>query len=168
MDDALLRLVTLLESIKGEVNIEKINEIKKEIYSGIGSLGINIGKVKKLFKEYVNSFENDDVLSSKDGDINEINDFINKINSIIHSKNVNVPNKVKNSLIRFLRISYRIKGLDKSRNFMEEKIVEGLRNDTKIENVKKGRKNRTKNTWGRGCLRQPRSPTHLTIKDTLV
>ena len=47
-------------------------------------------------------------------------------------------------MTRFLRVSYRIKELEKDRNIMIERIVEGLGNDAKIDTVKKGRKGKIK------------------------
>ena len=75
-----------------------VNKIKKEIYSEVQNQGIDTIKVKKLFKEYVNSF---DKLARNDREINEINNYMNEINSIIQSKKVDIASKVKNKLIRF-------------------------------------------------------------------
>ena len=98
LDNTLIRLVSLLEIIKGDVNVEEVNKIKKEIYSEVKNLGIDTIKVKKLFKEYVNSFDN---LARNEREINEINNYMNEINSIIQSKKVDIASKVKNKLIRF-------------------------------------------------------------------
>ena len=48
----MIRLVTLLESIKHEVNIADVNIIKNEMYKAISKLGISSSNVSKLFKEY--------------------------------------------------------------------------------------------------------------------
>ena len=141
LDNTLIRLVTLLEIIKGDVNVEEVNKIKKEIYSEVKNLGIDTIKVKKLFKEYVNSFDN---LARNEREINEINNYMNEINSIIQSKKVDIASKVKNKLIRFLRVSNNIKGLENDRKEMTESILAGLRKDVKIETVEKGRKGRIK------------------------
>ena len=53
LDNTLIRLVTLLEIIKGDVNVEEVNKIKKKIYSEVKNLGIDTIKVENLFKEYV-------------------------------------------------------------------------------------------------------------------
>lgn len=73
----MIRLVTLLESIKHEVNIADVNIIKNEMYKAISKLGISSSNVSKLFKEYASLLENEDVIAKSETYSIKIKDIVN-------------------------------------------------------------------------------------------
>ncbi len=144
MEDNILRFVTILEAIKDELEVAEVNNLKIEIYKNIAKLGIDIGSSKKIVREYINSIDKGEILKSNEEISNKMKDYINKINSITATKEVELKQNVINKLERYLILSHRIKELDKDRINMEETIINKFWEDTKYTTIIKGRKNKVK------------------------
>jgi hypothetical protein len=67
IDDKLLKLIILLETVRGDLNKSELNIIRNEMFKEICNLGINKEKVAKIFKACGKLLDNEVLLDSSDG-----------------------------------------------------------------------------------------------------
>lgn len=139
----------IFATVKDDLTIDHIKNLKKEIYERFESFGIKLSVISKMFNEFERSIAKEE----NDEEMLELDIFIERINEIVKKKNVLLSNKVLNRLQRILKISNNIiefakdfvtKDFKKEIDKFKECIIKELLESSKLVNKVKGRKNRLK------------------------